>query len=547
MGNRNSILEGLAYGRRTSRIVEGVSNVVKSDLKKLYSKSGADGNIQKNINNALNSLYLVFNSVGENEFDGSNYSYNRGNVVDVGDGESGLIGLDVDPACHSLDIKVSTNKSRETVKAAVDFIKKGKSKLKYSDYSMDPLGITFYYDGEDDYTYSYVAIEDRKSYVSVEVGVCKNPLNESISEGTALVFKKLEHKASNGTNLAVSNLGDDEEYILTDLAEAEPKNDADIVKALNKNKNIYGKFSLSKRTIKDGCVVQVEDKDGNKSYLNVYYDKVNESYISEAKDNKVACARGGNLFSRLGFAFSKYCNDVECSLKGIETNYRRGGAIVQIDIIIRDANEKARAIVRDFRFKPADVSVTSQDKLKDGCSGYRLEDNLEAITAFIRFINKQTGELRGCVTYKDISTIEESVGTEVGLPIDKENCEGTDASCISTPSGKLGSNKGNVVTCPKCGSENVNIRDGVVLHCTDCDYEWKIEGKDGKEGDKVAESGLNEVSYKVGKRYKTDDGMFFVVKKINRDGSIRVYDEDVEKEYDCEKSDLELLNPIMVK
>lgn len=53
--------------------------------------------------------------------------------------------------------------------------------------------------------------------------------------------------------------------------------------------------------------------------------------------------------------------------------------------------------------------------------------------------------------------------------------------------------------------------------------------------------------YKPRRRYRTDDGMYFVVRKINKDETIRVYDEDVEREYNVTLSDLELLNPEEVK
>lgn len=66
---------------------------------------------------------------------------------------------------------------------------------------------------------------------------------------------------------------------------------------------------------------------------------------------------------------------------------------------------------------------------------------------------------------------------------------------------------------------------------------------EGLQKSRVSEA----MKYQKGKRYKTDDGMYFVVKKINKDGTIKVYDEDVNKEYDCEVSDLELLHPELVK
>ena len=58
---------------------------------------------------------------------------------------------------------------------------------------------------------------------------------------------------------------------------------------------------------------------------------------------------------------------------------------------------------------------------------------------------------------------------------------------------------------------------------------------------------VESTKYKVGKRYRTEDEMYFTVKKIHKDGTILVYDEDIDKEYDVEISDLELLHPVELK
>lgn len=93
-------------------------------------------------------------------------------------------------------------------------------------------------------------------------------------------------------------------------------------------------------------------------------------------------------------------------------------------------------------------------------------------------------------------------GTEIGLPIDKENCEGTDVGGVATPTGslkqkpktrelfeededkeeskkELKDNSGMV--CPECGSKNVNVHnkdDEDVFFCTDCNYKWSVEDAD---------------------------------------------------------------------
>ena len=214
-------------------------------------------------------------------------------------------------------------------------------------------------------------------------------------------------------------------------------------------------------------------------------------------------------------------------------------------------------------------------------------------------------------------------------------------SGVSTPSGNLGNKSKkseSEITCPKCGSSNVNIRDDDTAHCSDCNYDWSLsddgevkesfdpfkglktvkdpnpsgslpdgyvtdglgnvyrvpdkgyskdykykgytfrynykskevemlnkgnvvnslglssgnwfDGPDywvGKMYSSSIHEGIDEGYYKVGKRYRTSDNMYFVVKKINKDGTIKVYDEDLGKSYDAEVSDLELLDPVMVK
>lgn len=94
-------------------------------------------------------------------------------------------------------------------------------------------------------------------------------------------------------------------------------------------------------------------------------------------------------------------------------------------------------------------------------------------------------------------------GVEIGLPIDKENCEGTDVGGVATPTGSL-KQKPNTkelfeedkekeenkkeepkdnsgMVCPECGSKNVNVHnkdDEDVFFCTDCNYKWSVEDAD---------------------------------------------------------------------
>ena len=86
-------------------------------------------------------------------------------------------------------------------------------------------------------------------------------------------------------------------------------------------------------------------------------------------------------------------------------------------------------------------------------------------------------------------------GKEVGLPIDKENCESTDISGVATPTGVLNPKKKEeihegmessdtrdmTIVCPECGSQIVNVRDADIFHCADCGYEWEVEANHDEE------------------------------------------------------------------
>lgn len=83
-------------------------------------------------------------------------------------------------------------------------------------------------------------------------------------------------------------------------------------------------------------------------------------------------------------------------------------------------------------------------------------------------------------------------GTEIGLPIDRENCEGTDVGGVATPSGTINPRKkiltdGRTIICPKCKSVSVNIHDnGTTFYCVDCGYTWPVTDADddGVDDDK---------------------------------------------------------------
>lgn len=127
-------------------------------------------------------------------------------------------------------------------------------------------------------------------------------------------------------------------------------------------------------------------------------------------------------------------------------------------------------------------------------------------------------------------------GDEIGLPIDAE--EGTDASAVSTPTGVVGDSEG--IVCPKCGSHDVNIHNnGNDFYCVECGDTWPVQDSnaDGVDDDEepVKES---SVDLEVGKAYKTDKGVQFEVRKIDKRGTATVYDFDQGAEYKVTKKQL---------
>ena len=109
-----------------------------------------------------------------------------------------------------------------------------------------------------------------------------------------------------------------------------------------------------------------------------------------------------------------------------------------------------------------------------------------------------------------------TIGTEIGLPIDKENCESTSIAGISTPTTPLNprskkkiqeaidrsvkryttdsseptkswenpythdeevvdDTKDLTIVCPKCKAQFVNTHNFGTLHCSQCGYEWELE------------------------------------------------------------------------
>ena len=379
----NIILEGLDNSRKVN---EEVTTVVKSAVKSLFAKTKTPSDVQKKINNILNTIYKACNSFGSNSFTGGKYEYNKGMIGSDGDGESGMIEPDVDPSVHKVKIQVKF----ESKVSIGDVFEKVKSDLKLISSNYEKV----WDDGPDVY---YIVKEDGHAS---DFGVC---------------------------------------------------------------------VSYSSK------VLEIE-----------VYRQVNP-LTESATPEKIA--------SMLGKVNSTIAG------KTVEVNFG----------------------IDKFHSKLIDAGWSYDSKRSEPGNPIYYKD--------------------GCVIKLSGS------GRKTRINI----VEGTEISDISTPEGNLDVSKikKTEVICPKCKSTNVNIREDNTFHCSECGYEWTLEEmqKEVKERKKIAvkEEAVLEGKYKVGKRYRTDDNMYFVVKKVNKDGTLRVYDEDVEKEYDVEVSDVELLNPTEVK
>ena len=123
------------------------------------------------------------------------------------------------------------------------------------------------------------------------------------------------------------------------------------------------------------------------------------------------------------------------------------------------------------------------EKVRSGRLNIKKYDAFDVIVQIVRGSKLIIGvEVMGDA---DEPTDEGFPGTEIGLPLDRENCESTDASGISTPTGTVGSGKkisvdsDRHIICPECKSDNVNIHNnGTIFHCVDCGNEWPTSDSD---------------------------------------------------------------------
>ena len=111
---------------------------------------------------------------------------------------------------------------------------------------------------------------------------------------------------------------------------------------------------------------------------------------------------------------------------------------------------------------------------------------------------------------------------------------------------------GKAITCPECGSTNINIHDnGESYFCTDCEYSWDVRDADDDgiddDADDYIDSMVEELdeSYQlIGNTYTLQDGSSVYV--ISNEGSsFEVLDIDSTDRYTIQES--VLLNKVRVK
>lgn len=111
---------------------------------------------------------------------------------------------------------------------------------------------------------------------------------------------------------------------------------------------------------------------------------------------------------------------------------------------------------------------------------------------------------------------------------------------------------GKAITCPECGSTNINIHDnGESYFCTDCEYSWDVRDADDDgvddDMDDYIDSMVEELdeSYKlIGNTYTLQDGSSVYV--ISNEGSsFEVLDIDSTDRYTIQES--VLLSKVRIK
>ena len=161
-------------------------------------------------------------------------------------------------------------------------------------------------------------------------------------------------------------------------------------------------------------------------------------------------------------------------------------------------------------------------------------------------------------TYNISESKEEDTAETEEVVDDTSNQEEEDMGTEDTNTNKLSQEElealrdGKAITCPECGSTNINIHDnGESYFCTDCEYSWDVRDADDDgvddDMDDYIDSMVEELdeSYQlIGNTYTLQDGSSVYV--ISNEGSsFEVLDIDSTDRYTIQES--VLLSKVRVK
>ena len=128
--------------------------------------------------------------------------------------------------------------------------------------------------------------------------------------------------------------------------------------------------------------------------------------VIEAVASKFASPRGKNTYDKIDWAFGDYFGDMDYCISSMSTVKDDATGAMKIDglyFVIKDEEktaDKVKMLVNKFKFKVGlkDIhtpsSFLSKDKLPFG-----LNDEKEIVN-FLKFLNSETGKLKGCISYK---------------------------------------------------------------------------------------------------------------------------------------------------
>lgn len=224
-------------------------------------------------------------------------------------------------------------------------------------------------------------------------------------------------------------------------------------------------------------------------------------FLNESAKKAIKYFRGKNPWDKFRFEFSSYKSKKDGEMKirvDMRNEYWDSGDYAflssyspDIDSMTSYSGQSARTVKNALR--AAGYDVNSLLKIKDELriTEGKLKDLSEV--PYIGKIERPEDDEDDSNNDSDESSTG-VFGTEIGLPIDKENCESTGVSGVSTPTGTLNHKKKVVegydsedtkdltIICPECNSQIVNIRDFNIFHCSDCGYEWNFTEEEGRDG-----------------------------------------------------------------